>query len=524
MKHSLINFFTKGNPDKIGSNRCNLFANHRNHFQRKNGLKILAMALMMLVFFNSTSKANLLVLGAAAVDGIPAGSGNIMTFTITWNNSWMTAAPNNWDAVWIFAKYQDCTDPATWIPVIFSTAAVHTITGGVLQVDPAVSDGMGVFIRRIAIGGPANIGAAVTATLTMTTPAGGGAAYNFKVFGIEMVRITPEDFQVGDGVSASTFSNNNITAAVQAAGILGATLGGGASNVPATYPMRWDIYCMKYEITQEQYVDFLNCLTYTQQQTRTVQWPNVGPGNYVMYAGIARNRNQIVISTSGVASTTPAVYSTAYTCVPANFLSWADLTAYLDWSGLRPMTDIEFERICRGPTGRVGGEYVWGNTTATQAGSQFCIGGGSNWGTVSELPAAGRNVVYGCSGSGQCNVDNSTGYGPLRVGSLAAANPTRIGCGAAYYGVMEMGGNVWERVVSVNADGISFTGVLGNGVLDAAGDANQAFWPPPNTGAGSGRRGGDWYNAVSYSRTSDRTFAATVDVTRTCSFGGRGVR
>ena len=158
MKHSLINFFTKGN-EKVISNCCTFFANLPNHFHMKNGLKILAMALMMLVFTNA-SKANLLVLGAAAVNA--GGTGNIMTFTIQWNNSWMTAAPNNWDAVWIFAKYQDCTDPTVWIPVIFSTAAVHTITGGVLQVDPATTDGMGVFIRRSAISGPGNIASATS--------------------------------------------------------------------------------------------------------------------------------------------------------------------------------------------------------------------------------------------------------------------------------------------------------------------------------------------------------------------------
>ena len=498
----------------------------------KSLIKITVLALVMIVFTNSNIKANGLVISGASVN--LAGAGTILTFTISWENSWMTAAPNNWDAVWVYAKYQDCTNPTVWNTVKFSTGAGHSIAGGVLQVDP-VSDGMGVFIRRIAIGGPGNI-APVVATLTMTTPAG-GTAYNFKVFGTEMVRITPEDFQIGDGTSTSTFNSITITSNIQnVTGLGAAALYGGSPAVPTTFPMgRNDFYCMKYEVTNEQYVDFLNCLDYTQQQTRTEIWPNIGAGAYVMYTGVNRNRCSIVISTSGVSATTPAVYANNLNgngvyneaadglTIACGFLSWGDLTAWLDWSGLRPMTDIEFEKICRGPIGRLAGEYVWGNISATQAGANVCIGGGSNWGTVSELPLAGRNCQYSCA---SCNSDNTPGYGPLRAGALAAANPTRIGCGAAYYGVMEMAGSLFERIVAMGA-AATFTGALGDGVLDANGDANVASWPDPITAANTGYRGGSWTNSggnLNHCRTSDRQYALTVNANRMCYFGGRGVR
>ena len=36
-------------------------------------------------------------------------SGNNITFNISWENSWYAnVAPANWDAVWVFVKYQDC--------------------------------------------------------------------------------------------------------------------------------------------------------------------------------------------------------------------------------------------------------------------------------------------------------------------------------------------------------------------------------------------------------------------------------
>lgn len=32
-----------------------------------------------------------------------------LQFTIQWDNSWkVTGGPANWDAVWVFIKYQDC--------------------------------------------------------------------------------------------------------------------------------------------------------------------------------------------------------------------------------------------------------------------------------------------------------------------------------------------------------------------------------------------------------------------------------
>jgi formylglycine-generating enzyme required for sulfatase activity len=42
-----------------------------------------------------------------------------------------------------------------------------------------------------------------------------------------------------------------------------------------------------------------------------------------------------------------------------NILSWFDVAAYLDWAALRPMTELEFEKVCRGPENRIAGEYAW---------------------------------------------------------------------------------------------------------------------------------------------------------------------
>ena len=45
-------------------------------------------------------------------------------------------------------------------------------------------------------------------------------------------------------------------------------------------------------------------------------------------------------------------------------MNWQDLTSYLDWSGLRPMTEFEYEKACRGTLNPVAYEYPWGNNSS----------------------------------------------------------------------------------------------------------------------------------------------------------------
>jgi hypothetical protein len=88
---------------------------------------------------------------------------------------------------------------------------------------------------------------------------------------------------------------------------------------------------------------------------------------------------------------------------------------------------------------------------------------------------------------------------------------------------MELSGNLWERVVTVgNATGRTFSGVHGNGTLTAGGAADVSGWP---AAAGTGWKGGSWFNTTTNSATtSDRAQAAIADNTRAADAGGRGVR
>ncbi|MGK4567112.1 SUMF1/EgtB/PvdO family nonheme iron enzyme [Flavobacterium sp. 3HN19-14] len=126
------------------------------------------------------------------------------------------------------------------------------------------------------------------------------------------------------------------------------------------------------EISQSQYVDFLNSLTYDQQKAHTVSDPISAAGTFPIFNSQAY-RNGIIILTPGNNAAIPAVYANDWTAgvenntddganIAMNNMSWSDVAAYLDWSALRPMTELEFEKSCRAPLPRVAGEYPWGTT------------------------------------------------------------------------------------------------------------------------------------------------------------------
>lgn len=254
--------------------------------------------------------------------------------------------------------------------------------------------------------------------------------------------------------------------------------------------------------------------------------PISAAGTYPIFNAF-QYRNGIRIITPGNNSSIPAVYACDATAgvennvddgqnIAMNYLSWGDLSAYLDWAALRPMTELEFEKVCRGTAPRVAGEYIWGTTTINPFYSNTLTNGyKANEGYATVINGA---CVYGLGSS-------SPSYGPVRCGIFATGSSGRASAGASYYGAMEMGGNLWERVITTaNATGTAFTGVLGDGTLTVLGESNQTNWPSPATAIGVGNRGGDYINTAVYVRTSDRSSVGTPDAAREINFGGRGVR
>lgn len=588
-------------------------------------------------------KANNIAVSSIALSGQDTAANHTQVrFSISWQNSWRTAAaPANWDAAWVFVKFcvgesdpvitgvnlsagqntltvASLTNLRVGMPVFVSSGVgsfpVNTVISSInpvtLQITfsnaPLVAlsgaqltfsriwehaelstnsanhitagseivaspDGKGVFIQRSAAG---------TGNLAF---AGVGLRWNYgsnnlpdfahiqvRVFAVEMVFIPQGAFFVGSGgTEAGSFTNGSWVAGnsipfqiasenqlniAQTAGSLWGTSNAGAQTIgpagvlPADFPKGFGaFYCMKYEVSQAQYRDFLNCLTRTQQTNRILTDGVVGryaggqTYNGTTWSAELNNRTtpgnriglRLVADPGGISPRTFACDLITSATLPTwvnqtndgewiamGQLTWMDCCAYLDWAGLRPMTELEFEKICRGNQPAVANEYAWGNAVVTAA---------------ANLWLAGTDGEYSFTANSNAVFNNGTG-GLMRVGNFARAATNRVQSGAAYYGVMEMSGNAWEQTVTVgNNQGRNFTGLHGDGSLTVSGNANVGNWPGLNSGEvtghlGAGVRGGDAFMPtvqVQNLAVSSRIYAVTEPATvpaRASHIGCRGVR
>jgi formylglycine-generating enzyme required for sulfatase activity len=429
-----------------------------------------------------------------------------------------------------------------------STMDVGLLSPGA-SFDPSTNPALGVFMYRSAAGFGTN---SFNNTQLRWNYGANGVSDNqivsLRVFAIEMVYVPGGvDFNVGGGGGTSAFTSTTINTAnastiPSGTGSLGGQAGGyptGQTAPNASWPNGYNaFYCMKYEISQGQYRDFLNTLTRTQQANRVTMDGAVGryAGGFTwngsswsvsevsnLTSPANRNGLRLIADPGGISPRTYACDLNPSSTLPTGVnqsddgewiamsqLNWMDGCAYMQWSGLRPMTELEYEKACRGNQTAVSGEYAWGNATVT--GATGISNGGANNETFSN---AGANAAVNNVGGVQ---------GPLRVGAFAGALTTRAQSGATYYGIMEMSGNLWERAVTIaNVDGRNFDGTHGNGWLSTDGFANTLTWPG-STAVGSGFRGGVWNVVASSLRVSDRVVAANADAVRFSVRGFRGVR
>ncbi len=482
-----------------------------------------------------------------------------ISFDISWENSWRNST--NHDAAWVFAKYQYGDEP--WGHVIIHDSDYSAPAGSEIIMP---DDQVGFFIQRDSDG---------TGTINWEDVV---IRWRYKddndlddldeiivnVYAIEMVYVPEGAFYVGDGnteVSFSTFytigttdpyyieSEDEIT--------LGGTTGGNLGNtgddngddfntddpaneqlLPASYPKGFNaFYCMKYNITQKQYVDFLNTLTRQQQRERVRA--NISPtatsfaNRYVFWGdvdGTPQSRNGIRVDAEFEANEPLVFYNDLNDDgtpnqdddgqhLPSNFLSFADGAAYADWAGLRPMTELEYEKAARGTGYPIVNELPWGVDTDDDL-NIVVIEGVNNSGSSNELPT---NSDANCHLAGN-DVNIS---GPVRVGIFATSDSDRIKAGASYYGVMDMGGNLSEQIISVGSiEGRSFDGQHGTGELTSEGSNNIPNWPGNNSSslAGAGQKPCMYPNPLIGSIISFRMFINDEVAHYGRGYGFRGVR
>jgi len=412
-----------------------------------------------------------------------AGAGCV-TVDLAWDHSWRAAwevaseqhggtrtlALENWDAAWVFVKFRkpgdDCWSHAT----LSTNAADHSVPAGA-KLDIGLTDdgqrGLGVFVYRNAPGsgpneframklrwlhgadGVENIDQVTVAVDRVsgvrrdadgapklridrpsipggdaldkileeadTVPAAepGANTVEIRVFAIEMVYVPQCAFWLGDGSTdrnAAQFSAGDTTDPLRIESEEAVTLGGKARNnlgnqdaigmfrigddfnsgfsrtLPTSFPKGYAaFYCMKREMTRRAYAAFFQTLSAAQQSR--------------LYSG-------------GEVGTDPHT--------GCNKAGWSGNLAYAAWAGLRPMTEMEYEKACRGPLKPVPGEYAWGTSEARAKDAQ------------AEPAAASRSA--------------------------------RVAARASYWGILSLGGTLNEYTVAVgNEAGRRFAGTHGDG-------------------------------------------------------------
>jgi len=452
------------------------------------------------------------------VTNVTGASDAHVQFDITWTDSWRAswtesgARLTNWDAAWVFVKYRKKGDPGWRHATLSAKGADHSPPKGArIDIGMTGARGVGVFLYRLTDGKGTWTNKGVKLKwLHKDDKVADATRVELSVHALEMVYVPQNGFYVGSGGKlAGSFTDGawkkgsdvipfKITGETELdiapkPGCLYGTAGPGAAHqmghtgkLPAEFPKGYGaFYCMKYEINQGEYAEFLNKLT-APQSAKRYPFPTI-PARFS-----GNGIHTIRKSGKGYTASKPQR--------ACNWVSWDDCTAYCDWAGLRPMTELEYEKACRGPLKPIANEYAWGSGELIDA----------PWITkVDAAPPA-----------------------PYPQGICGAGGRVKTGC--TYWGIAAMSGHLRDRTVVVgHKEGWAFTSLCGDGVLAPDGLSNVAGWPGPGktwpargsyVTCGGGFRGGPWYRDKVRLRVSDRFLSSCMRKARDSSYGFRAVR
>ncbi len=453
----------------------------------------------LLLMVSSMSYANNILVSNASLSGQNTTTHIVkVNFDVSWENSWRTSTnENNYDGAWIFVKFRK-NSTSDWRHATLSNTVSAPASGAAFSI-PA--DGKGAFIHR-ASNGIGNVNY-IANQLQWNYSVDGlldNETVEIKVFGLEMVYIPSGSFLLGSGGNeSSAFSdgtgitpflvtNSTITFGTVAGQLNPNGSGPVSGSLPAVFPKGFDAFwIMKYECSQQQYADFLNHIDAAKATA------NLTGG----FSGIHPN------------------YSPSQAERGIGAVGFQRTAAHADWTGLRPLSELEYEKACRGfNTPAVANEYAWGNTTIIPLS------------TVTDQGLSTETV----QGPLNANANIASGYaqGITRVGIFARSSGSdRSLSGGTYYGVMNMGDNLHEVCVTINnaAGRLLDASVHGNGSLAANGNSDISIW---TNNQAYGHRGGSYNSAFTNARISDRqntnTFFSFPNDFNNANFGIRLVR
>lgn len=393
----------------------------------------------------------------------------LVTFDLQWKNSWKN--DRNHDAAWVFVKLELPNGETVHGRLNEKNHNMRVIRYSVKgQVSPS-NDGTGAFVEPVSQY-RGDIHWQIDLKLDKAVISQLPDAIEARVYALEMVYIPEGGFTLGDpdpealkysalyrsdanGKPAGLYEIKSEDQSIDIGAAAGNLFyeverypqyrGDQKGQLPPAFPKGVNaFYMMKYELTQGQYVAFLNSIDTDLAQRLS---PHTTP-RYFESRGSIRLEN--------------GTYMAESPNRPCNYITWDDGALFADWSGLRPMTELEYVKAARGPGTPIVHEFPW-------------------------------------------NTDNKEGLGryvdlddelKLREG-LNEANlneNNRHEYGASYYWVMDLAGSLWEKCVSIGHPiGRAYRGEHGDGIISAEGGLPEGWPKGINEEGGYGYRGGGYY-------------------------------
>jgi hypothetical protein len=450
-------------------------------------------------------------------------------FDLSWENSWRDDI--NWDAAWITAKVKRAN--GSWKHIKFQTTG-NSIDGNPQTAKIVVpSDRMGAFIYRsgkgsgnidlsgiklawnYGIDSVANIDSAEIrffATEMVYVPQGGFAfgdsftpakniysqassdrlvpsifknfiaadtlkyGSNTPMFSIISDKTTPK---LTTASTSSGAMNNGDQVIIDGIYING-TKGIGITNTEpfkySSFPVGYKaFYAMKYEVSQGQYTDFLNTT-----KIITSNLPGMPPGMMSNLLPLPNSPSQPLVRFS--IEKQGETYIVSRPDRAMDYATSNHVFAFANWSSLRPMTELEFEKAARGPLAPTYNDRANGQTPqgymSPMGNNDLLINvlklNGAENGT--EAPTTSDSTKF-LAYYGNTIEGGDGGTGSYRVGVFATSSSSRKSSGASYYGIMGLNDNVAELVISLSSENSrSFKDVNGIGENSPTGNPIMSHW------------------------------------------------
>lgn len=479
----------------------------------------------------------------------------MIRFSITWENSWRDSI--NWDAAWIFVKFREPKDSVwKYRHLTLSDAGSMPGTGNTTMKFAFSDDRKGVFYYRAAMGS----GNVKMDSVKLSWNYGADNvqlidSVELKLFATEMVYIPTGSFALGDGNGSNksynsfqlknapnnyavitdrwsplinTKNGTNLSGdddaalysnGMRIAGLNGLDLNGDRNAELPDFPTGYrSFYCMKYDVTQGQYGDFLNTLSLRDTSLGSMFFPDttrlkrINPKYKMALSMLDPFYNGIPLDPKRHTVILDSVQAKYIVGRPDRAYGQGNETSYIsfaDWAGLRPMSEMEYEKAARGPLAPIyktytqdpnwnadttrgwsGFDWAWGNDTAI---ARLNTSSGNNNGILAYSGVENGTETFNnynkykryfnpTGNTGPLDISRSftggdQGTGPYRVGIFATDSSDRITSGASYYGIMDLSKNVSKMLGNAgNARGRTLSYKKhGDGILNGVGqsDANE---------------------------------------------------